>query len=92
MENRLEPSIFFPQIHLKRDLCTPIAVQRSLYTEQTEPQTRKETRIRHSVRVLLTGFTIVVALIAGICSPKNQSHSYKKDYYLCTERKVAQTT
>ena len=54
---------FFPQIHLKRDLCTPIAVQRSLYTEQTEPQTRKETRIRHSVRVLLTEFTIVLHLL-----------------------------
>ena len=63
MENRLEPSIFFPQIHLKRDLCTPIGVQRSLYTEQTEPQTRKETRIRHSVRVLLTEFTIVLHLL-----------------------------
>lgn len=68
MENRLEPSIFFPQIHLKRDLCTPIAVQRSHYTEQTEPQTPERNsdsalrssasyRIHHSV-----------ALIAGICT------------------------
>ena len=65
MENRLEPSIFFPQIHLKKDLCTAIGVQRSLYicTDKPEPQTRKETRIRHSVRVLLTEFTIVLHLL-----------------------------
>ena len=44
------------------------------YTEQTEPKTKKETRIQNSVRVLLPEFSLVLHLFVECVSPDVQIH------------------
>ncbi|ERJ66572.1 hypothetical protein, partial [Porphyromonas gingivalis] len=39
------------------------------YTQQTEPQTRKETRIQNAVRMLLPKFTLVLHLFVESAQP-----------------------